>query len=135
MCSPSIFYLMIRRPPRSTRTVTRLPYPTLFRSKLLEKIARGLSKDVWVVAPEDEQSAASHSLTLRRPLRIRKLSRRRFAVDGTPTDSVLLSVTRVMKDHPPDIVLSGINRGGNMGGDDIYSVTVAAWLEARTTAG
>src|SRR3546814_19085742 len=63
-------------------------------------------------------------------LRIRKLSRRRFAVDGTPTDSVLLAVTRVMKDHPPDIVLSGINRGGNMGGDVIYSGTVAAAMEA-----
>ncbi|MET4699527.1 5'-nucleotidase [Constrictibacter sp. MBR-5] len=98
--------------------------------KHLEKIARSLSKDVWVVAPEDEQSAASHSLTLRRPLRIRKLSRRRYAVDGTPTDSVLLAVTQVMKDHPPDIVLSGINRGGNMGGDVIYSGTVAAAMEA-----
>ena len=73
--------------------------------KTLEKIARTLSEDVWVVAPENEQSGASHSLTLRYPLRIRRLSERRFAVDGTPTDSVLLAVRHIMKDHPPDLVL------------------------------
>ncbi len=97
--------------------------------KLLEKIMRRLAGEVWVVAPETEQSAASHSLTLRTPLRIRKLSARRFAVNGTPTDSVLLGVNTVMKDTPPDLVLSGINRGGNLGEDVIYSGTVAAAME------
>lgn len=96
----------------------------------LERIARALAKDVWVVAPENEQSASAHSLTLRRPLRIRQLSRRRFAVDGTPTDAVLLAVTQILKKRPPDLVLSGINRGGNMGEDVTYSGTVAAAMEA-----
>jgi len=97
--------------------------------KVLEKIMKRLAREVWVVAPETEQSAASHSLTLRRPLRIRKLSARRFAVDGTPTDAVLLAVNQIMKDAPPDLVLSGINRGGNLGEDVTYSGTVAAAME------
>ena len=98
--------------------------------KLLEHIAKSLSKDVWVVAPELEQSGAGHSLTLRRPLRIRQLSRRRFAVDGTPTDAVLLGINQILKQRKPDLVLSGINRGGNMGEDVTYSGTVAAAMEA-----
>jgi len=97
--------------------------------KLLEKIMHGLAPEVWVIVPETEQSATSHSLTLRRPLRIRKVSRRKHAIDGTPTDSVLLGVTEVMKNTPPDIVLSGINRGGNIGEDVTYSGTVAAAME------
>ncbi len=96
--------------------------------KILEKVARGLSRDVWVVAPETEQSAASHSLTLRRPLRLRRLSRRRFAIDGTPTDCVLFAIQEIL-DRPPDIVLSGVNRGGNMGEDVTYSGTIAAAME------
>jgi len=98
--------------------------------KILERVARSLSKDVWVVAPEHEQSAAGHSLTIRRPLRIRRLSPRRFAVDGTPTDSVLLGVNHIIKGRRPDLVLSGINRGGNLGDDITYSGTVAAAMEA-----
>lgn len=98
--------------------------------ELLERIMRELATDVWVVAPETEQSASGHSLTLRRPLRIRELSEKRYAVDGTPTDSVLLGVMEVMKDAPPDLVISGINRGGNMGEDVTYSGTVAAAMEA-----
>lgn len=98
--------------------------------KILEKIARAISKDVWVVAPEAEQSAAGHSLTIRRPLRVRQLSRRRFAVDGTPTDAVLLGINHVMRGRKPDLVLSGINRGANLGEDVTYSGTVAAAMEA-----
>lgn len=98
--------------------------------KLLAKIAHTLSKDVWVVAPELEQSGASHSLTLQRPLRVRKRGRRRFAVDGTPTDSVLLAVNQILRDRRPTLVLSGINAGGNMGEDVTYSGTVAAAMEA-----
>jgi 5'-nucleotidase len=98
--------------------------------RLLEKVARSLCPDVWVVAPEQEQSGASHSLTLRLPLRIRKLGAKRFAVDGTPTDCVLLGIKHVMRKKPPTIVLSGINAGGNYGEDITYSGTVAAAMEA-----
>ncbi|HEY3916844.1 MAG TPA: 5'/3'-nucleotidase SurE [Stellaceae bacterium] len=99
--------------------------------KLLARVAQSLSRDVWVVAPEQEQSGASHSLTLQRPLRVRQLGRRRFAVDGTPTDCVLLALNAVLKDEgPPDLVLSGINGGGNMGEDVTYSGTIAAAMEA-----
>ncbi len=97
--------------------------------RLLEKIVRRLVREVWVVAPDSEQSAASHSLTMRRPLYVRRVSRRRYSVDGTPTDSVLLAIHKVMKDRPPDLVLSGINRGGNLGEDAAYSGTVAAAME------
>lgn len=98
--------------------------------KLLERVARSLSKDVWVVAPEAEQSGASHGLTLRRPLAIHKVGRRRFAVGGTPSDSVLMAVKHIMTDRPPDLVLSGVNRGANLGEDIFYSGTVAAAREA-----
>lgn len=98
--------------------------------KVLERVARTLSNDVWVVAPEHEQSAAAHSLTIRRPLRMRRVARRRFAVDGTPTDAVLLGVRQLLKDKRPDLVLSGINRGANLGDDVTYSGTVAAAIEA-----
>ncbi len=98
--------------------------------KRLVKIATAIAKEVWVVAPEDEQSGTGHSLTLRRPLRIRKIGPRRFAVDGTPTDAVLLAVNRIMKDKRPDLVLSGINQGANVGEDMTYSGTIAAAMEA-----
>jgi 5'/3'-nucleotidase len=98
--------------------------------RLLEKVARSLCPEVWVVAPEQEQSGASHSLTLRRPLRIRQISKRRFAVDGTPTDCALLAIKFIMKDQRPTLVLSGINAGGNFGEDITYSGTVAAAMEA-----
>ena len=97
--------------------------------KMLERVMAKLAGEVWVVAPETEQSAASHSLTLRQPLRIRKVSTRRFAVNGTPTDSVLLGINEVMKGYRPDLVLSGVNKGGNLGEDVIYSGTVAAAME------
>jgi len=97
--------------------------------KTLEDAIRPLVGELWVVAPETEQSATSHSLTLRRPLRIRHISDHRYAVDGTPTHAVLLGVNEVMKDGPPDLILSGINRGGNLGEDVTYSGTVAAAME------
>ncbi|MGH6934374.1 MAG: 5'/3'-nucleotidase SurE [Dongiaceae bacterium] len=98
--------------------------------KVLERVARVLCKDVWVVAPEAEQSGAAHSLTLRRPLQVRRLSSRRFAVDGTPTDCVLLAVHHLIAERRPNLVLSGINRGGNLGEDVTYSGTIAAAMEA-----
>ncbi len=97
--------------------------------KALERVMKRIAGEVWVVAPETEQSAAAHSLTLRFPLRIRKVSKRKFAVSGTPTDAVMLAVHEVMKDNPPDLVLAGINRGGNLGEDVTYSGTVAAAME------
>lgn len=98
--------------------------------KLLEKIARTLSDDVWVVAPEHEQSGAGHSLSLHKPLRVRQVSERRFAVDGTPTDAVLVGVMEVLKDKRPTLMLSGINRGSNVAEDVTYSGTVSAAMEA-----
>ncbi len=95
--------------------------------KVLEKIAGELSTDV---APELEQSGASHSLTTRRPLRLKEVGWQRYSVDGTPTDCVLLAVKRLLRDHPPDLVLSGINGGSNVGEDLTYSGTVAAAMEA-----
>ena len=97
---------------------------------VLEKIARALSDDVWVVAPEAEQSATSHSLTMRRPLRVRELDEKRYSVDGTPTDCVLVAVRSILKDQRlPDLILSGVNQGGNLGEDVTYSGTVAAAME------
>jgi len=98
--------------------------------QVLERVARMLSRDVWVVAPEVEQSGAGHSLTLRRPLQVRRLSSRRFAVDGTPTDCVLLAVNHIVRPRPPRLVLSGVNRGANLGEDVTYSGTIAAAMEA-----
>jgi 5'-nucleotidase len=98
--------------------------------QVLEKIARQLTDDVWVVAPEQEQSGASHSLTTRRPLRLNEIAPRHYAVDGTPTDCVLLAVKRLLRDRPPNLVLSGINGGSNVGEDLTYSGTVAAAMEA-----
>lgn len=102
---------------------------------VLEKIARSLSSDVWVVAPELEQSGVAHSLSLHMPVRLRQLEERRFAVTGTPTDCVLMAVQEVLPKHggkgkkPFDLVLSGVNRGSNAGDDVTYSGTVAAAME------
>src|SRR5919106_5479854 len=98
--------------------------------RILERIARTLSSDVWVVAPETNQSGASHSLTMHRPLSSRKVSRRRFAIDGTPTDCVLLALQTVIKNRAVDLVLSGVNHGANLGEDVTYSGTIAAAIEA-----
>jgi len=97
--------------------------------KVLEKIARAISDDIWIVAPSEEQSGAGHSLTLTRPLRLRKHGERHFSVTGTPTDAVMMAVSHLMKDCPPDLVLSGVNRGANTGEHVTYSGTVAAAME------
>jgi len=97
--------------------------------KVLERIARSLSDDVWVVAPELEQSGASHSLTLHDPLRLREVGERWFAVRGTPTDCVMMAVKHIIPDRPPDLILSGVNRGTNLAEDVTYSGTVAAAME------
>jgi 5'-nucleotidase len=92
-------------------------------------IARALSDDVWVVAPEFDQSGVSHSLSLNDPLRLREVDKQRFAVKGTPTDCVIMGAKHVIKQHPPKLVLSGVNRGRNAGEDVIYSGTVAGAVE------
>jgi 5'-nucleotidase len=97
--------------------------------KMLERIARTFSDDIWIVAPTEEQSGAGHSLTLTRPVRLRKLGDRRYCVTGTPTDAVMMAVAQLMKDEPPDLVLSGVNRGANLGEDVTYSGTVSAAME------
>ncbi|MFO1090088.1 MAG: 5'/3'-nucleotidase SurE [Hyphomicrobiales bacterium] len=95
---------------------------------VLEEMAHALTDDVWTVAPETEQSGASHSLSLANPLRLRRISERRFAVHGTPSDSVLMAVRKVMP-KPPDLVISGVNRGQNLADDVTYSGTIAAAME------
>lgn len=95
---------------------------------VLERIARELTDDVWVVAPETDQSGLSHSLTLSSPLRLRKIDERRFALSGTPTDCVIMAVKQLM-DSPPDLVLSGVNAGQNICDDVTYSGTVAGAME------
>lgn len=97
--------------------------------KVLEDIARTLSDDVWIVAPELEQSGASHGLTLSQPLRIRKIADQRFAVQGTPTDCVMLAVHDIMAEAKPTLVLSGVNRGANLAEDVTYSGTIAGAME------
>ncbi len=95
---------------------------------VLEALARQFSDDIWIVAPAEEQSGAGHSLTLSRPVRLRQHSERRFSVSGTPTDSVMMALRMVMP-SPPDVILSGVNRGANLGDDVTYSGTVSAAIE------
>ncbi|HYD13802.1 MAG TPA: 5'/3'-nucleotidase SurE [Allosphingosinicella sp.] len=95
----------------------------------LERIAARFSDDIWIVAPSEEQSGAGHSLTLTQPLRLRKLGERRFCVTGTPTDAVMMGLAHLLADGKPDLILSGINRGANLGEDVTYSGTVSAAME------
>ena len=96
---------------------------------VLERIARTLSDDVWVVAPETDQSGLAHSLTLSEPLRLRKVSEKHFALRGTPTDCVIMGVKEVLGGNKPDLVLSGVNNGANMADDVTYSGTIAGAIE------
>jgi 5'-nucleotidase len=85
--------------------------------------------EVWVVAPDREQSATSHAISLHRPLRIKEVRERWFAVDGTPTDSAYLAIIHLLKDDRPQLMVSGINHGANLADDVTYSGTVAAAME------
>lgn len=96
---------------------------------VLEKVAQTISTDIWVVAPAHEQSGAAHSLTLHYPLRPRQIAEKRFSVDGTPTDCVLMAVKELMPDQKPDLILSGVNNSQNLADDVTYSGTVAAAME------
>ena len=94
------------------------------------EIARALSDDVWVVAPEFDQSGVSHSLSLNDPLRMRAVDERRFAIKGTPTDCIIMGVRHILDGRAPDLILSGVNRGQNAAEDVTYSGTIAGALEA-----
>jgi 5'-nucleotidase len=103
-----------------------------YRAEGLSALVEALEDlaEVWVVAPESEQSATSHSISLTRPLRLREVGPRWYAVDGTPTDATWLGVNHVLRDRRPQLVVSGINHGPNLADDVIYSGTVAAAMEA-----
>lgn len=95
---------------------------------LAEGIEAALDAEVWVVAPERQRSAASHTITLHKPLRVKKIASRRFATSGTPVDCVYLGIHELCP-RRPDLVISGINDGYNLGADVFYSGTVAAAAE------
>jgi len=90
----------------------------------------GLDDEVWVVAPEAEQSASSHAISIHRPLRIRQVRERWYAVDGTPTDCSYIAINHILKGRRPRLMVSGINHGPNLADDVTYSGTVAAAMEA-----
>ncbi|BCM20101.1 5'/3'-nucleotidase SurE [Mesorhizobium sp. J8] len=94
----------------------------------LERIARTLSDDVWVVAPEQDQSGYAHSLSISEPLRLRKIGEQHYAVRGTPTDCVIMGTKKILP-GPPDLILSGVNSGANIADDVTYSGTVAGAME------
>ncbi|NDC59580.1 MAG: 5'/3'-nucleotidase SurE, partial [Alphaproteobacteria bacterium] len=96
--------------------------------EVLEAIARHFSQDVWVVAPETEQSGASRALTLTAPIRVRQIASQRFAITGTPTDCVTLAV-RELIGGAPDLVLSGVNNGQNIAEDVTFSGTIAGAMQ------
>jgi 5'/3'-nucleotidase len=97
--------------------------------RVMEHIASEVSDDLWVVAPETDNSGASHSLTLAEPLRMRDLGKRHYAVKGTPTDCIIMGVRFLLREKPPDLILSGVNRGQNLADDVTYSGTVAGAIE------
>lgn len=97
---------------------------------LAEEIARQFTDDVWVVAPDEEKSGASHSISLSVPIRCRQLGEKRFAVKGTPADCIMVAVWNLMTDKKPTLVVSGINHGENLGDDVIYSGTTGAAMES-----
>jgi 5'-nucleotidase len=93
---------------------------------VLESIASQLGYEIWVVAPEHDQSGTSHSISLHAPLRLSERGTRRFGVSGTPGDCVVMAVRHLMKDQPPSLILSGVNRGANIGVETVFSGTVGA---------
>ena len=96
---------------------------------VLERIAKTIADEVVVVAPESDQSGVAHSLSLSDPLRLRKVSENHFAVKGTPTDCIIMGVRKLMSDNPPDLILSGVNKGQNVAEDVTYSGTIAGAME------
>lgn len=97
---------------------------------VLHEVASQLSDDVWVVAPSQDQSGISHALSLHDPLRVHQQGPRRFAVTGTPGDCVAIATRHILRDALPTLVLSGINRGANLGVETVFSGTVGAAMTA-----
>jgi 5'-nucleotidase len=93
--------------------------------KISEAIASQFAAEVWIVAPAGDQSGMSHALSLQSPIRVTQQAPRRFAVVGTPSDCIVMAVRLIMKDNPPDLILSGVNRGANLADDIAYSGTVS----------
>jgi 5'-nucleotidase len=91
---------------------------------VMEEIAGELAREVWVVAPEHDQSGVSHAVSLHHPLRLTEWGPRRYGVTGTPGDCAVMGVCHLMKDAPPQLILSGVNRGANMGAETVFSGTV-----------
>lgn len=98
--------------------------------QLLARLISNVCDDVWIIAPDEERSGAAHSLSIAVPVRARQLDDKRYAVKGTPTDCIILAYHELMRDCRPTLVLSGINRGANLGDDVTYSGTTSAALEA-----
>ncbi|PHR91106.1 MAG: 5'/3'-nucleotidase SurE [Robiginitomaculum sp.] len=96
---------------------------------VLKEIALELSDDVWIVAPAQEQSAASRGVSLHNPVVARKIEDKTYSVSGTPTDCMIVAMSDILKDNPPDLVLSGINHGQNIAEDIGFSGTVAGALQ------
>ena len=97
--------------------------------EVLREIALSISDDVWIVAPAQEQSAASRGVSLHNPVFVRELSDKVYSVSGTPTDCVIVALREIMLDNPPDLLLSGVNRGQNIAEDIGFSGTVAGALQ------
>jgi 5'-nucleotidase len=93
---------------------------------VLEQVAATLAEEVWIVAPEHDQSGTSHSISLHAPLRFSRQGERRFGVSGTPGDCVVMAVRHLMAEQQPDLILSGVNRGANLGVETVFSGTVGA---------
>ncbi len=94
-----------------------------------EKVARSFTDDVWVVAPQNDHSGASHAITLKLPVSLKKFTEKRYSVSGTPADCVIVAVNHLFHDHKPDLIISGTNSGINIADDVTYSGTIAAAME------
>ena len=97
---------------------------------VLEEIAAQIAREVWVVAPEHDQSGQSHAISLHHALRLSERGNRRFGVSGTPGDCAAMGIAHLMKDHPPQLMLSGVNRGVNLGIESVFSGTVGGAMTA-----
>ena len=103
--------------------------PGLHVAEAIAQDLAGPDGEVWIVAPAFEQSGVAHAVSYIRPMRIERLEERRFAVEGSPADCVLAGLYEILKDSPPDLVLSGVNRGHNVAEDTLYSGTVGGAME------
>lgn len=103
--------------------------PGLAVTEAIAKDLAGPDGEVWVVAPAFEQSGVSHCISYIRPMRVEKIGERRFAVEGSPADCVLAALHQIMKDSPPDLILSGVNKGHNVAEDTLYSGTIGGAME------